>query len=193
MKLTNIAVKNAKPQDKPYYLLDGDNLSLYITPQGGKVWRLAYRHNNKRKQIALGKYPVISLAEARELKLEKQRLLAKGIDPVQDRRQKRFDDEMKHENSFEAVALEWHSQRYHTWQPKTAETIMKRLSDNIFSKLGKKLICDITPQELLHVIRPIEAAGKPTIKKMIQVIANAPITQIGNGLETSNSSTSEAA
>ena len=87
MRLTTIAIKNAKPQDKPYYLPDGDNLSLYITPQGGKVWRLAYRHNNKRKQIALGKYPVISLAEARELNLEKQRLLAKGIDPVQDRRQ----------------------------------------------------------------------------------------------------------
>ncbi len=74
MKLTTIAIKNAKPQDKPYHLLDGDNLSLYITPQGGKIWRYGYRHNNKRKQIALGKYPVISLAEARELKLEKQRL-----------------------------------------------------------------------------------------------------------------------
>jgi hypothetical protein len=136
MKLTTIAVKNAKPQDQSYYLPDGDNLSLYITPQGGKVWRLAYRHNNKRKQIALGKFPVISLAEARELKLEKQRLLAKGIDPVQDRRQKRFDDEMKHENSLEAVALEWHSQRYHTWQPKHAENILKRLGTYLFPKRG---------------------------------------------------------
>lgn len=54
MKLNNIQIKNAKPQDKPYHLMDGDNLSLLVTPQGGKVWRLAYRHNNKRRQIALG-------------------------------------------------------------------------------------------------------------------------------------------
>lgn len=76
---------------------------------------------------------------------------------------------MKHENSFEAVALEWHSQRYHTWQPKHAENIKKRLSTYIFHKLGKKPICDITPQELLHVIRPIEAVGKPHIaQRMLQ-------------------------
>lgn len=169
MKLTTIAIKNAKPQDKPYHLLDGDNLSLYITPQGGKIWRYGYRHNNKRKQIALGKYPVISLAEARELKLEKQRLLAKGIDPVQDRRQSKLDSELRYENNFEVIAREWHTQRFHTWQPKTAETVMKRLSENIFPKLGKKPICDITPQELLHVIRKVEAAGKNHIaQRMLQ-------------------------
>ncbi len=169
MKLTNIAVKNAKPQDKAYYLPDGDNLSLLITPNGAKIWRLAYRHNNKRKQIALGKYPVLSLQEAREVKLEKQKLLNKGIDPVQDRRQKRLDDELKHENNFEIIAREWHGQRYHTWQPKHADNIMKRLSTNIFPKLGKKPVTEITPQELLHIIRPIEAAGKPHIaQRMLQ-------------------------
>lgn len=169
MKLTNIAIKNAKPQDKAYYLPDGDNLSLLITPNGAKIWRLAYRHNNKRKQIALGKYPVLSLQDAREVKLEKQRLLLKGIDPVEDRRQQRLDSELKHENNFEAIAREWHSQRYHTWQPKHADNILKRLSANIFPKLGKKPITEITPQELLYVIRPIEAAGKPHIaQRMLQ-------------------------
>lgn len=149
MKLTNIAIKNAKPQDKPYHLIDGDNLSLLITPNGTKTWLLAYRHNNRRKQIALGKYPVLSLQEAREVKLEKQRLLVKGVDPVQERRQKRLDDELKHENNFETIAHEWHGQRYHTWQPKHADNIMKRLSANIFPKLGKKPITEINPQELL--------------------------------------------
>lgn len=170
MRLTTIAIKNAKPQDKPYYLPDGDNLSLYITPQGGKVWRLAYRHNNKRKQIALGKYPVISLAEARELKLEKQRLLAKGIDPVQDRRQSKLDSELRYENNFEAIAREWHSQRIHTWGAKHADVIMTRLDTYLFSKLGSKPITEIKPQELLHVIRPIEAAGKHNIAhRMLQM------------------------
>lgn len=169
MKLNNIAIKNAKPQDKPYFLPDGDNLSLLVTPQGGKVWRLAYRHNNKRKQIALGKFPVISLAEARELKLEKQKLLVRGIDPVENRRQTRLDNELRHENNFETIAREWHGQRINTWQPKHAENIMKRLSANIFPKLGKKPITEITPQELLHVIRPIEAAGNPHIaQRMLQ-------------------------
>jgi integrase len=169
MKLTNIAIKNAKPQDKPYFLPDGDNLSLLVTPQGGKIWRLGYRYNNKRRQIALGKYPVISLAEARELKLEKQKLLAKNIDPVQDRRQTRLDDEIKYENNFETIAREWHSQRSHTWQLKHAETIMKRIETHLFPKLSKKPITEITAQELLHVIRLIEDQGSHHIAaRMLQ-------------------------
>ena len=75
---------------------------MLITPNGTKTWRLAYRHNNRRKQIALGKYPVLSLQEAREIKLEKQKLLTKGIDPVQDRRQKRLNYELKYESNFES-------------------------------------------------------------------------------------------
>ena len=169
MKLTNIAVKNAKPQDKPYYLPDGDNLSLLVTPNGTKIWRLGYRHNNKRKQIALGKYPVLSLADAREMKLEKQKLVTKGIDPVEARRQSRFDYEMKYENNFEAIAREWHNQRIHTWEPKHAAVIMKRLSTYILPKLGRKPITEIKPQELLHVIRPIEEQGKHDIAhRMLQ-------------------------
>jgi integrase len=169
MKLTNIAVKNAKPQEKAYYLPDGDNLSLMVMPRGEKIWRLGYRHNNKRKQIALGKYPVLSLAEAREIKLEKQKLLVRGIDPVQERRQQRLDDELKYENHFEAVAREWHSQRIHTWDPKHANNILNRLATHLFPKLGKKPITEIKPQELLHVLRPIEAEGKNHIAgRMLQ-------------------------
>lgn len=155
-----MAIKNAKPKDKNYHLPDGDNLSLMITPNGTKIWRLAYRFNNKRKQIALGKYPVLSLQEAREVKLEKQKLLNKGIDPVDARRQKRLDDELKHENNFEAIAREWHSQRIHTWQGDHAQNIIKRLSTYIFPKIGTKPITEIKPQELLHLIRPIEEQGK---------------------------------
>ncbi len=160
MRLNNLQIKNAKPREKRYRLSDGDNLYLEVTSNGSKYWRMNYRFGDKRRQVALGKYPVISLQEARELRLQKQKMLIKGIDPVEDKRQKRLEQEMFYENNFEAVAREWHENKKHTWQPKHAETILKRLSQYLFPILGTKPITEIKPPELLHALRPIEEAGK---------------------------------
>jgi len=160
MKLNNIKIKNAKPKDKMYRISDGDNLYLEINTNGNKYWRMTYRYNNKRRQTALGKYPVISLQEARDMRLATQRLLIKGIDPVDNKRQKKLEQAMQHDNNFEAIAREWHENKLHTWQPKHAETILRRLSMYIFPVIGKKSIADIKPPELLHALRPIEDAGK---------------------------------
>ncbi len=160
MKLNNIKIKNAKSKEKMYRLSDGDSLYLEISSNGSKYWRMVYRFNNKRRQIAFGKYPVISLQEAREMRLDAKKLLAKGIDPVEARRQAKLDSELRHENNFEAIAREWHSQKVHTWQPKHADNILRRLSLYIFPVLGNKPITDIKPPELLHAIKPIEEEGK---------------------------------
>ena len=160
MKLTNIKIKNAKPKDKAYRLADGDNLYLEITPNGSKLWRMSYRIHNKRRQIALGKYPVITLADARDLRLEAQKLIARGIDPVENKRQQKLEKEMQHQNNLEAVAREWHCQRNHTWQPKHAENILKRLNVHIFPSLGAKPITEIKPAELLHTLRSLEKDGR---------------------------------
>ncbi len=160
MKLTHIQIKNAKPKEKMYRLSDGDGLSLEIQPNGAKYWRMAYTYNNKRRQIAFGKYPIISLQDARELRLETKKKLVKNIDPVEDRRQAKLEREMKYENNFEAIAREWHENKKHTWQPKHADNILKRLSVHIFPVIGAKPITDIKPPELLHALRAIESAGK---------------------------------
>ena len=81
MALTDIAVKSAKPQDKPYKLTDGDGMYLLVTATG-KYWRLDYRYLGKRKTLAIGVYPTITLADARERRYEARKSLANNVDPV---------------------------------------------------------------------------------------------------------------
>ena len=77
-----------------YRLGDGGNLSLEVHPNGSKYWRIGYRINGKRRQLALGTYPLVSLAEAREESLAVKKLIAKGIDPVANRKQDKLDVEL---------------------------------------------------------------------------------------------------
>ena len=158
--LTNITVKNTKPKDKMYRLSDGGNLYLEVTPSGGKYWRVFYSFNGKRRQFALGVYPVLSLAEAREESLAVKKLIAKGIDPVANRKQDKLDVELQYENNFEAIAREWHKLKLNTWKAKHAANILKRMETHVFPTLGKKPITDIKPVELLHVLKPVEKSGK---------------------------------
>ena len=81
MKLNDRQIKNAKPAEKPFKLNDGKGLYLYINTSGGKLWRFDFSHNGKRKTLSIGKYPTVSLAEARQTAENARRLLASGQDP----------------------------------------------------------------------------------------------------------------
>ena len=96
----------------------------------------------------------------------------KNIDLVQAKRQEKLDFEMQHVNTFEAIAREWHEQKRHTWQPRHADNIMKRLEMHLFPVLGNKPIVNVTPPELLHTLKPIEQQGKYEMaKRMLQTTA----------------------
>lgn len=81
MALTDVKVRNAKPTDKPVKLTDGNGMHLLIHPNGSKYWRLQYRFAGKQKLLALGVYPAVSLADARNRRDDARRLIAAGIDP----------------------------------------------------------------------------------------------------------------
>jgi hypothetical protein len=86
MALNDTAIRNLKPQTAPYKKSDGEGLYLTIMPEGSKLWRLAYRFASKQKTFALGPYPAVTLAMAREARLEARRLLSQGIDPSEKRK-----------------------------------------------------------------------------------------------------------
>lgn len=89
MKLTDMAIKKAKPREKVYSLGDGNGLSLIVEPNGSKGWRFRYQFNGKSKMISLGIYPVITLNEAREKRDDARRLVANGTDPAEVRKEER--------------------------------------------------------------------------------------------------------
>lgn len=86
MALTDIQIKRAKPQDKPYKLNDGQGLSLLINPDGSKGWRFRFRFAGKARLMSFGSYDLLSLAEAREKREVARKQVANGIDPVEERK-----------------------------------------------------------------------------------------------------------
>src|SRR3954451_13518519 len=104
MPLTDRAIRNAKPDAKPYKLADGSGMYLEVAPSGGKWWRLKYRIDGKEKRISLGVYPDIGLGEARERRDDARKLIAKKIDPSVQRKAEKREAVGLAANTFEAVA-----------------------------------------------------------------------------------------
>jgi integrase len=159
MALTDTAIRNAKPGDKAKRLFDGGGLYLEVAPAGGKWWRLKYRFGGKEKRLSLGVYPDISLRQARERRDEARRLLATETDPSQHRKAKRAAQEERAGNSFEVVAREWFARQSSVWVDSHGSRIIRRLERDIFPWLGKRPVAEITPPELLAVVRRIEGRG----------------------------------
>lgn len=161
MKLNNLQCKNASydPAGAGNKLSDGGGLFLHLK-ETGKYWRMNYRFVGKQKTLYIGVYPQVSLAEAREKRDEAKKLIANGQDPSTQKKLDRLELKTNHENNFEAIAREWHSQKLHTWKPEHAANIMKRLEGNIFPKIGTRPIKEVTAAELLDALRVMEAEGK---------------------------------
>ena len=107
MPLTDTRIRNAKPGAKPYKLSDGGGMYLLVMPDGARYWRLDYRFADKRRTLALGVYPVVSLADARARREDARSLLAKDMDPSAAKRAAKRNAKLANENTFEAIAREW--------------------------------------------------------------------------------------
>ena len=159
--LSDAQIKNAKPQEKDYKLMDGFGLFLLITPTNGKLWRFDYRFDNKRKMLALGAYPSVTLAEARQRREDAKKLLANGIDPGAMKKTLKPTGKDLAANTFEVIARQWHLKfsAAGKWSPTHAADIMHRLEKDIFPPLGSRPISEIKPKELLTVLERIASRG----------------------------------
>jgi integrase len=155
MPLTDTAIRNAKPQLKPFKLFDGGGLFLLVNPNGSRWWRLKFRIGGKEKLLSLGVYPDVSLKEAREKRDEARKLIAQGIDPSAQRKATRVAEA----ETFEAIAREWFAKFAPTWVESHSEKIIRRLERDIFPWLGQRPIREILAPELLTVLRRIEERG----------------------------------
>jgi integrase len=158
MALRDIQVRNEKPTDKPRKLADERGLYLLIN-QVGKYWRFDYRFNNKRKTLALGVYPDVSLALARERRDAARMQLANGIDPGENRKAQKAAAQGRAANSFEAVAREWFAKFSPNWVDSHASKIFLRLQNDVFPWLGERPIAEIAAPEILTCLRRVEQRG----------------------------------
>ena len=159
MPLSDTTIPTAKPAAKPQRLFDAGGLYLEVSPAGGKLWRLKYRHGGKEKRLALGAYPDTGLKDARDKRDAARKLLAAGVDPGEQRKAAKAAGEERAANSFEVVAREWHAKQSATWVELHASRIMLRLENDVFPWLGSRPIADITAKELLATVNRIVDRG----------------------------------
>ncbi|WP_153715794.1 tyrosine-type recombinase/integrase [Eikenella corrodens] len=161
MPLNDRQIKNAKPTDtgKKAKLFDGGGLYLEVTPAGGKIFRLKYRIDGKEKSLTIGKYPTVSLSEARQEVENARRMLAQGQDPAAAKQQAKQERRAALLNPFAALPRRWHTDNLHRWKPNHAERIMRYFETDVFPLIGEIPIDSITVGQIKQVLDRITARG----------------------------------
>ena len=159
MPLTDIAVRNAKASEKPYKLTDGGGMYLLVQPNGSRYWRMAYRMHGKQKLLAIGVYPTVGLAAAREKRDAARKDLAAGIDPSETKRIGKRTARLTAANTFEIVALAWMEARRASVEPAQYEKTMARFKTDVFPWLAKRPIAEIDAPEILAVLERVDQRG----------------------------------
>jgi integrase len=159
MPLTNAQIVQAKPGDKNKKLFDGGGLYLELTTTGAKYWRLKFRFAGKENRLSLGVFPTVSLKAARELADDARKLLAAGTDPSQARKAEKITRHIAAENTFEAIALEWHGVKKSGWSTSHADTTIERLKRDLVPWLGHRPLGELNPPEVLATLKRIEGRG----------------------------------
>ena len=157
--LTDIQPRTAKPKEKPYKLSDGGGLHLLVNPNGSKYWRMGYRFAGVERTLAFGKYPQVTLSEARDKRAAARKLLSDGIDPGEAKKEKARIAVDKAANTFEKFARAWHANMLSTWSKTTAKETINRLEKDIFPEIGSMPIATITHQHVIAALRKIESRG----------------------------------
>lgn len=157
--LTETQVRNAKPFDRPRKISDSRGLYLQLMPNGGRYWRFDYVFNDKRKTLALGVYPDVSLASARRRHQDARERLAEGIDPVVEK--------PKVEKTFEEVARDWYSHWKAGRNERHAVYVLRRLEADVFPKIGSRAPQDLTASTFRDVVQKIERRGALDIAKRV--------------------------
>jgi hypothetical protein len=155
-KLTATEVKAATQKEKPYKLTDGRGLYLFVN-KAGKYWRYDYRYQKKRKTLALGVYPEVSLKDARNKLEEARRILNQGSDPAFIRKVSKVKDLNANDRTFEKYAWEWYAKK--KWTTNHRRTVKSRLENYILPWIGNIPVDKISAQDVLLVCRRVEEKG----------------------------------
>jgi integrase len=171
MALTDTEIRRSKPAERPYKLSDGGGLHLLITQAGGKLWRWKYRFDGAEKLMALGRYPEVALADARERRDAARKRLANGIDPMAERMAEKTAVKVATEHTFEKIAALWLEHWQGNKSARHSATTQNRLRVNVYPVLGERPIAEVEPMELVQLAKGIEARGASDMaKRILQIV-----------------------
>lgn len=172
MALSDSAVRALRPGAKSFKVYDRDGLFLLVNPNGSKLWRWRYRFGGKEKLMAIGEYPIVGLAQARERQFTARKKLDEGIDPMAERKaaaesRKREAERAQREaeSSFENISRKW----WEWWSlgksPRHADYVMRRLEADVFPAFGHRFLGDVTAADIRTLMIAIEGRGARDVAK----------------------------
>ena len=173
MALNDTFVRSLKTPIKAEKYTDGEGMYLYLSPSGGKLWRLDYRFEGKRKTLSFGAYPAISLKDARKRREEAKELLAQGIDPNEQKKSEKIaiiEQQKELSATFEAIGREWFEKRTAHLTDEYRKQILSRVENQIFPYIGTKLMSTLEPADILFAASHAEKRGTiETAHRLIQI------------------------
>ncbi len=172
MPLNDRQISNLKPSQKAFKLSDGGGLYIHVTPQGTKLWRMAYRTNGKQKLLSFGTYPSIGLANAREKRDAAKKLLATDIDPAIQIKLEKIARETEGQNTFAVISKEFLEKNLREGKADATLTKKRWLVSLALPYLGRRPITEIAAAEILIPLKKIESLGNfETAKRLRAVIS----------------------
>ncbi|MES2290953.1 MAG: integrase arm-type DNA-binding domain-containing protein [Pseudomonadota bacterium] len=160
MALNHIQITHIKPQAHAQKVADSGGLYLVVQPNGTKLWRMNYRYAGRQKTLHFGIWPDVGLAEARDLRTAARKKIAAGLDPAVAKRIENIARKVAADNTFEGIAEEWVSKTEREGRAQITVDKIRWLLGMAYPMLGTLPITQITPQEVLAVLRKVEATGR---------------------------------
>ncbi len=173
--LTDTAVRNARPKDKPYKLADTGGLYLQVNPNGTKYWRLKFRLAGKEKKLALGVYPTVKLAEARAERDKWKPMVKAGLDPVIERQLAKVKTQQAAANTFQAIAERWIVEHRKGWSAYYCKQVERYLEKDVYPHIGRLPVHSITREHVKDVVQRIEkrvpkGAAAVNVRQWVQAV-----------------------
>lgn len=160
MPLSDMEIRKAKPTKKAFRIPDSDGLMLLVRPSGTKSWQLRYRFNGKENILSFGKYPIITLADARQKRNEAKKLLYEGIDPAVKRKTEKIAAKNAARETFGLVADEYLQQMEDNGSSPATMAKNTWLLKKLAKPLERRPIRDIHAAEILEVLKRVEQSGR---------------------------------
>lgn len=170
MPLSDAQLRSLKPAPRPSKLSDGGGLHILVTPQGSRLWRLAYRFAGKQKLLALGAYPAVTLGDARTRRDYAKRLLAKGLDPSAESKREKQEKSAAYATTFESIAQEFLAKTEREGKADATLTKKRWLVGIALPDLGKRPIAQITAADVLVPLRKVEALGNYETARRLRAV-----------------------
>ena len=150
--LNDTKLRTLKPAEKLYRITDFDGLCIEVKPTGKKFWRFRFRYLDKALMMTLGEYPVVGLAEARRLRDDAKSLLHKGINPIEDRVEKKQEEKNASKNTFRLVAEEYIENKIADRTEKYKQQMRDSFERDVYRVIGNKAVKDVTSHDVLKIM-----------------------------------------